>query len=53
MFSFDKIHNDSGNSETDKIGLFQNRKYSDNNEQRSIVDTEMMAAENKFKASKS
>jgi hypothetical protein len=32
MFQFDNIQNDTGNSETDKIGLFQNRKYSDNNE---------------------
>lgn len=29
MFNFDNIQNDTGNSETDKIGLFYNRKYSD------------------------
>jgi len=35
------------------MGLFYSRKYSDNYEQRSIGDTEMVAAENKLKASKS
>ena len=32
MFKFDNMQNDFDNSETDKIGLFQSRKYSDNNE---------------------
>ena len=53
MFLFDNMQNDVGNSETDKIGLFYSRKYSEEGEQRSIGTNEMMAAENKFKASKS
>lgn len=32
MFQFDDIKNENGNSETDKIGLFYSRKYSENNE---------------------
>ena len=53
MFQFDNMQNETGNSETDRIGLFYSRKYSDNVEQRSIGDTDMITAENKFKASKS
>jgi hypothetical protein len=32
MFLFENMQNDVGNSETDKIGLFYSRKYSEEGE---------------------